>query len=80
MLKKLNPNYQSLVKKLQDFNNGYFKIKKFEIRKQKRHFIKFNLRRSQFCKEMGIGINLMKDLCEKEFRIETKDGQGILTE
>ena len=80
MLKKLNPNDQSLVKKLQDFNNEYFKIKKFEIRKQKRHLTKFNLRRSQFCKEMGIGINLMKDLCEKEFKIESKDGQWIITE
>ena len=28
---------------------------------------------------MGIGINLMKDLCEKELRIESKDGQWIIT-
>ena len=79
--KKLNPNDKVLVKKLQDFNTNYFKIKKLEISKQKRHFSKYNKSRKQFCDETGFSINLIKDLCERrEFKIESKNGQWIITE
>ena len=79
-LLKLDACNPKIVKRLQDFKTEYHSIKSKDSNLRKKLFNKYNKSRKTFCTEQGIGVGLVKELCETELKIESKNGQWIITE